>query len=313
MIDVKSLFNVKSPILLEGETGTGKSIIAKKIHDGSQKAVKKFIHLNLATIREDLIESELFGYFKGAFTSANSNRVGYFQEVGDGTLFLDEISELSLDAQKKLLLVLEERKFIPIGSCYEKKFFGRIISATNRNLRKMMMEGKFRKDLYYRLNVFYYEIPPLREDRNRLNFLSRFYFDHYKKELEKINLRMDDEVKTFIDHYSWPGNIRELKNFMEYIVNLSQNVVYLSNIPPWIDRNETNIDLEKNEISMDFNVAKSKFEKKFFTHALTQFDGKVNLTAKKINVSKTTLIAKTKKYQINPLKIKADATQSFMG
>ncbi|MCY4524173.1 MAG: sigma 54-interacting transcriptional regulator [Halobacteriovoraceae bacterium] len=316
MLNLKKLYNTKSPILLEGETGTGKSVIAKKIHRNSENSNRKFIQINLATIREDLLESELFGHSKGAFTSALYNKKGYLDEVENGTLFLDEISELSLDAQKKLLLILEEKKYYPVGSCNEKFFSGRIIAASNKELKKIVALGGFRKDLFFRLNVFYYKIPPLREDEGNRKKLWNYYFDYYKKQLNKPLLKFSDEVEQLMSHYSWPGNIRELKNFMEYTVNISEEIIKQEDIPYWIHKssNIQNVDLTfpKEEKISAFETVKSNFEKEFFTNALAAFQGRISFTAKKLQMSKTSLIYKIKKYKINTCQIRADFKDANM-
>ena len=311
MFSLEKVYNTRSPILLEGETGTGKSVVAKKIHQNSIDSSKKFIHLNLATIREDLLESELFGHSKGAFTSALYNKKGYLDEVQDGILFLDEISELSLESQKKLLLILEEKKFYPVGSCHEKKFQGRIITASNRNLKKLTDKGLFRQDLFFRISVFYYRIAPLREDLKKKQLLWNFYFDYYKKQFNKIDLKFSEEVFKFLSHYPWPGNIRELKNFMEYTVSISDEIIQMGHLPSWFfhKKNEELEDgpiLTTNEAIPSYQNEKFHFEKDFFTKALATFHGKINLTAKKLNISKATLMYKIRRYRINTHQIKAD-------
>ena len=300
---------ILSPVLLEGETGTGKSILAKKIHDISHNSKKKYIHLNPTSLRDDLIESELFGHTKGSFTGALWDKKGFFETIGEGTLFLDEIGDLSLESQKKLLMVLEEKVFYPVGSCKEKKFLGRIITATNRNLKKLVKEGTFRKDLYFRLNVFSHRLPSLREDKRKLKSLWNFYFDRYRKEFHKEHLKVTRQMMIFIDTHDWPGNIRELKNLAEYVVCVSREKVHTDCLPPWIihDQNE-----ESQPVEMwTYEKAKNNFEKKFLLKALSFNKGNVTLTAKKIKIGKATLIGKNKKYGIDPLKIKISTKDGY--
>ena len=293
---------ITSPILLEGETGTGKSVLAKKIHDISHHSKKNFIHLNLASLRDDLIESELFGHTKGSFTGALWDKKGFFETIGEGTLFLDEIGDLSLESQKKLLMVFEEKVFFPVGSCKEKRFLGRIITATNRDLKNLMREGRFRKDLYFRLNVFSHRLPSLKEDKRKLESLWNFYFDRYKKEFHKEHLRATHQMMIFIHTHNWPGNIRELKNLAEYVVCVSHEKVDTDCLPPWIIHDKN--DESPSEEICSYEKAKNNFEKKFLLKALSFNKGNVTLTAKTINMGKATLIGKNKKHGIDPLLMK---------
>ena len=321
MLNLEKLYNIQSPILLLGETGTGKSVIAKKIHQKSKNPNRKFIHLNLATIREDLLESELFGHLRGAFTSALCDKKGYFEAVQNGTLFLDEISELSLEAQKKLLLVLEEKRFYPVGSCQEKIFRGRIIAASNKDLKRLSDRGFFRQDLFFRLSVFCYKLAPLRKDRKKMHFLWQYYFHSYKKKFNKMNIKFSDQVLKFISHYKWPGNVRELKNFMEYTINVADKIIQMNHLPLWFSEDNNSIEskeelndyslLTNNEQVSSYENAKLNFEKDYFTDALATFHGNVLLTAKKIKISKTTLATKVKKYRINIYQMRADINDEY--
>ena len=316
MFNLEKLYNTQSPILLLGETGTGKSVVAKKIHQKSNNSNKKFLHLNLATIREDLLESELFGHTKGAFTTALNDKKGYLESVQDGMLFLDEVSELSLEAQKKLLLVLEEKKFYPVGSCQEQRFHGRIIAASNKDLKKLSDLGYFRQDLFFRLSVFCYKIDPLRKDQKKMQTLWHYYFSKYKKKFNKKNLKFSDQVLKLISYYRWPGNIRELKNFMEYTVNIADKVIQTHHLPFWFtEESNTNEDNEEfndnssftnNECVLSYEEAKFNFEKDFFTNILATYHGRINFTAKKLKISKSTLMFKIRKYKINIHQMRAD-------
>ena len=185
---LQKLINISSPLLITGETGTGKSVLAKKIFSEAKIHREKFLTVHLASLKEDLIESELFGYKKGAFTGALECKNGYLKDVGNGTLFLDEIAELSLDAQKKLLYVLEEKKFTPLGSTSAIDFRGRIIMATNRNLEQMVKEGLFREDLYYRITVFKLELSKLTHDEACFADSAHFIFKELKNKYITIVL-----------------------------------------------------------------------------------------------------------------------------
>ena len=295
------LLEAKGPILLLGETGTGKSTFARFLHE-KKNCSRPFLIAHLATINENIIEGELFGYTKGSFTGAFSNKIGYLEAVKEGTLFLDEISELSLSSQKKLLYLLEEKEFSPLGSYEKKKFKGRIIAATNRDLKRMVLEKSFREDLYYRLAVFCYELDPIRVNELKKIDLIKSYFESFKKIYDKEKLRLSGDCMSYLTIYDWPGNIREIKNCMEFMVSAANGQsTSLNDLPKWLCYPERTkvvlIDSKKPE--MDFYAAKSHFEKRFFESVLGKNKGQVNKTAREIGVSKTTLIAKIKKYGIS--------------
>lgn len=203
--------NDDSTILILGESGTGKELIAKAIHEKGSRAGKPFIPVNLVSLSENLIESELFGYEKGAYTGADQQKKGRFEQADGGTLFLDEIGEIPMDTQVKLLRVLQERNFERVGGTETVKVDVRLISATNRNLEAAMREGSFREDLYYRLNVIGIDMPPLRERGNDIQLLA----DYFVQFFSKGNKRLSEEAKERLTSYHWPGNVRELRNLIE--------------------------------------------------------------------------------------------------
>jgi len=208
------------PVLITGESGTGKEVIANLIHKFSNRSDKEFIAINCAAIPSDLLESELFGYEKGAFTGANTSKKGKFLIADKGTIFLDEISELPYDAQGKLLRVLQEKEVLPIGSSKLHKIDVKIITATNKDLKKLVKEGKFREDLYYRLSVFEIHIPPLRERKEDIPELINLFT---KKSLEKYNLKKGGFTKESVEiltNYDFPGNVRQLKNLVSKMISL---------------------------------------------------------------------------------------------
>ena len=207
-------------VLIRGESGTGKELVAGAIHDSSTRAQKPFVSLNCAAIPETLIESELFGHERGAFTGATSARRGRFELANGGTLFLDEVGELSLVTQAKLLRVLQERTFERIGGMESHKVDVRILTATNRDLEKMVEEGTFRRDLYYRLNVFPITLPPLRERQNDILPLANHFMERFAVENSKEDVHLSLSVMDMLHRYAWPGNIRELENVMERAVLL---------------------------------------------------------------------------------------------
>jgi len=218
----------KSNILITGETGTGKELIAKAIHANSPRADQPFVGVNSGSLPPDLLESTLFGHVKGAFTGAVANRKGYFETANRGTIFFDEIGTLTADMQVKLLRVLQEREFMPVGSTETIKVDVRILAATNAELVTMVQEGRFRQDLYYRLNVINIPLPPLRDRKEDIPLLTEHFFQVYCRENEKYLdtqgrslLRFENEAMHILMDYNWPGNVRELENAVERAVVLS--------------------------------------------------------------------------------------------
>jgi two-component system, NtrC family, response regulator PilR len=209
-----------SRVLITGESGTGKELVARAIHENSMRAQAPFITINCGAFPETLLESELFGYMKGAFTGANENRQGLFQAAHGGTLFMDEIGNMSLTMQVKLYRVLQEGKVRPIGSTDESDVDVRIIAATNKDFEKEIAEGRFREDLYYRLSVIPIQLPPLRERREDIPLLARHFLETFRKAMDKPVVSISPEAMRRLEAYDWPGNVRELENTMERAVAL---------------------------------------------------------------------------------------------
>ncbi len=229
--DLPRVGRSRASILLRGESGTGKELIAKLIHELSPRADKPFIKVNCAALSDSLIESELFGHEKGAFTGAIQMRKGRFELADGGTLFLDEIGDLALPVQVKLLRVLQERSFERVGGMQTMKVDVRMISATHRNLEKSIAEGSFRQDLYYRLNVVPMHLPPLRERREDIPPLMAHFLTIFNLENQN-EVTLSPEMLNFLSRYDWPGNVRELENCMERLVVLANpGEVRLNNIP----------------------------------------------------------------------------------
>ena len=210
-----------SAVLIQGETGTGKGLVAHAIHDRSSRSQRPFIQVNCAAIPATLLESELFGHERGAFTGAIAQKMGRFELAHHGTLFLDEIGEIPLELQPKLLRVLQEQEFERLGGNRTLRVDVRVITATNRNLKQMLEEGKFRSDLYYRLNVFPLTVPPLRERREDIELLIRFFTQRYARKLNRAIEEIPPSALEALIRYDWPGNIRELQNVIERSVILS--------------------------------------------------------------------------------------------
>ena len=262
--------------------------------------------MNCAAIPENLIESELFGHEKGAFTGADQRHIGKFQYAAKGTLFLDEIGDTSPATQVKLLRVLQDHTFTPVGSAREVKSDVRIIAATNRDLEKMIREGKFREDLYYRLNVMPIFLPPLRERKDDITGLVNHFIDKFNQLHGSHIESIAPEALTALESFRWPGNIRELENAIEhgFVVETSP-VLTLPSLPLEIrkaSRKSISLNL-KNTLQLtglDWETGKESFEKEFIFQALKKNSGRINLTAEISNIPKNTLLRKIKKYNINP-------------
>src|SRR5579885_925366 len=217
---IQTIAPQSSRVLITGESGTGKELVARAIHENSMRAQAPFITINCGAFPETLLESELFGYMKGAFTGANENRQGLFQAAHGGTLFMDEIGNMSLTMQVKLYRVLQEGKVRPLGSTEETDVDVRVIAATNKNFEKEIAEGRFREDLYYRLSVIPIQLPPLRERREDIPLLARHFLERFRQSMDKPIVSISPEAMSRLESYDWPGNVRELENTMERAVAL---------------------------------------------------------------------------------------------
>ena len=219
---VEQVANTDATVLIMGETGTGKELIARAIHNISSRSSRPLVKVNCAAIPKDLIESELFGHVKGAFTGATSDKIGKFELANEGTIFLDEIGELSIELQPKILRTLQEGEIEKVGGTADKKVNVRVIAATNKNLKVESDKGNFREDLYFRLNVFPIEIPPLRERIEDIPFLLEHFVNKYSKKHGKTISYISDEAMEYLQTYNWPGNIREFENLIERAIILSK-------------------------------------------------------------------------------------------
>ena len=219
---VKKVARSNATILIRGETGTGKELIAGAIHHNSPRSGRNFVKVNCAALQENLLESELFGHEKGAFTSADKQRIGRFEQADGGSLFLDEVGDMSPNTQAKILRVLQEHEFERLGGTRTIRVDVRLITATNRNLAHMVANGQFREDLYYRLNVVSIEMPPLRERKEDIPALAQFFIKKYAAELKKKMDGIDPEAQKLLMRYNWPGNIRELENTIERAMLLAE-------------------------------------------------------------------------------------------
>ncbi len=301
---VHKLTNVDTTVLIRGENGTGKEMVAKAIHYYSSRKSGKFVAINCGAIPESLMESELFGHEKGSFTGATERKIGKFQYANDGTIFLDEIAELKPEMQVKLLRVLQERKFLPVGSNREVKTNSRILAATNQNLEKMIEEKRFREDLFYRLNVMPIFLPPLRERVGDIENFVHHFMGKLNKKLKKEIKGFAPEVIEVLKKYSWPGNIRELENTIERMfIMTNKDWIQVQDIPENIAHNQrTEIHLDSTGTyngPLQYDIFKEEMEKEFIIAALKANNGRINKTVATANIPKNTLLRKIKKYNID--------------
>jgi len=297
---VETIAGLTSTVLIQGETGTGKELIAKAIHFNSQRKDQKMVSINCGAIPENLLESELFGHVKGAFTGAVQTRIGRFEQANGGTIFLDEIGNMPLALQVKLLRVLQEREFERIGGNSTVKVDVRIIAATSSNLEQMVKDGTFREDLYYRLNVIPINLPPLRERREDIPLLVQRFIEHFC-ETHKLDLKtISPNVLKALMAYEWPGNVRQLENIVERMVALTANrpAILPADLPGEIQsRDSLNFVplIEIPEGGISFQDVVTDMERELIVQSLRKTNGNKKLAAKLLNLKRTTLIEKIKR------------------
>lgn len=294
----------ESTVLIQGETGTGKGLVAKALHRVSRRADKPFIGINCGAIPETLLESELFGHVKGAFTGATTNKAGKFERANGGTIFLDEIGDMSPDLQVKLLKVLEEGEFEPVGGTRTIQVDIRIIAATHRNLEEEVQKGRFREDLFYRLYVIPVTLPALRSRRSDIPLLiSSFLEGANHKNVRQVLGVSEDAIQILMNH-TWPGNVRELKNIIERLVVLKQKgEIDSSDLPDNLKSNACSHPLHTIELSEDgicLNNAVSEFEKALILQTLEKTQWVKNQAAKLLKLNRTTLVEKIKRHRLQP-------------
>ena len=285
-------------VLIEGESGTGKNLIARAIHNLSNRRGGPFVSLNCSAYPESLLESELFGYKKGAFTNAYKDKPGRFALAGNGTIFLDEIGDVPLHLQVKLLRVIEDKIYEPLGSAVSVKLESRIIAATNKDLNSLMKRGLFREDLYYRLKVLHLYVPALRERENDPVLLAYHILDGLNKK-NFIRKAFSPEFIVFINNYSFPGNIRELINVIEHAyVMCESSVIELCHLPHgYSSFKQKNACAARHEGSNPLETAVEELEKRLITEALNIFENNKTKAAKYLNISRLSLLRKIKKYE----------------
>ena len=276
-------------VLITGESGTGKELVARAIHYSGLRKAGPFLAVNCAAIPETLLESELFGYKRGAFTDAKTDKKGLIFEAVAGTIFLDEITEMPPVLQAKLLRVIEERKIRPLGDTNSYPIDVRIISASNRDLKEMIHQGRFREDLYYRLKVIDIELPPLRERREDIPLLVRHFIDRFGKEPKKIS-GVAEEVMKILINYSWPGNVRELENVIQRAITLGQHEIILPEDLPASMLREADENLFEKGLRQKYTV--DQLEKEYIRRVLIEVEGNKSKAAEILGLDRKTLYRK---------------------
>ena len=306
--DLKEQIRIVSPtnawILISGDNGTGKELVAHTIHRLSKRSQKPMVEVNCAAIPDDLIESELFGHEKGAFTGASAMRKGKFDMAHEGTLFLDEIGDMSLKAQSKTLRILQEQRFERVGGIHTIKVDVRVIAATNKELEQEIAEGKFREDLYFRLNVIPMRIPLLRERIDDIPGLVDEFIREFSLNTNIEPKKMSDDALDILCNYDWPGNVRELKNLIErLIIMVPGKIIQMGDVPEPFNRiSSGSVSFEHAFTSGSLKDARGEFEKAFIEAKLKKFDGNISQTAEAIGIERSNLHKKIKIYQLEGIK-----------
>ena len=291
--EVENVAKSNSSVIITGESGTGKELIARAIHSNSARKFFPMVTVHCGALSEDLLESELFGHEKGAFTGAMFNRKGRFEMADGGTIFLDEIATISAKMQIELLRVLESKKIVRVGGNKEIKSDFRVICATNRNLKKLVEERIFREDLYYRLNVVNINIPPLRHRREDISLLVEHFIKKYCISMSRNIISIDPAALNRIEEYDFPGNVRELENIIERAIVVGNGKeIHIKDLP-----------FEK-DIITDSSTSLSELEKKYILQTLNKYNWNISHSAKALKIDRVTLYNKIKKYKLKSLKNK---------
>ena len=288
---IEKIAPTSSSVLIQGESGTGKELMARAIHYNSPRADGPFIAINCGALPENLLESELFGYVKGAFTGANANKNGLLRAANGGTLFLDEVGEMPASLQVKLLRALQEREVTPLGATEPISFDARIIAATNRSLDSEVTENRFREDLFYRLSVISFTVPALRDRREDIPLLARFFIRKFSQESGLPEKRISDEAMQKLINYHWRGNVRELQNAIERGVTLSDEQIELTHLPNnIIEANIGTKDLTGHVITLE------ELERRYILETMAGVDDDKTRTAELLGIDLSTLYRKLKRY-----------------
>lgn len=307
---VQKVAPIDCNVLIQGESGTGKGLVAQQIHRKSPRHPQHpLVIVDCAALSETLLESELFGYVKGAFTGAYTDKNGYFKAAHRGSIFLDEVSELSLALQGKLLRVAQDHEIIPVGSTKPLPIDARIIAATNKDLEALVREGRFREDLFFRLNVVRIDVPPLRDRPEDIPLLTHFFLEKSKTRFQKLNLSMDPKALALMQSYEWPGNVRELENLMQHLVVVSDGAVIWPKALPEKMRRSSDPDGDRDQalLGTDFSCARKMyldhFTRNYLVNALRNQQGNISATAKQINIRRSSLQRMIKRFEISPAEL----------
>ena len=305
---IRKVAPADSTVLLNGESGTGKEIFARAIHAHSQRATSRFVAMDCSTLSPTLMESELFGHVKGAFTGAVQDRAGIFEVANDGTLFLDDVANLTMEIQGKLLRVLEIQEYKPVGASHVRKTNARIIAATNKDLKAMVDHGSFREDLYYRLNVFPIFLPPLRDRKDDIPKLAYHFLRHFCRKTGKKIEGFSDNALTMLVNYDWPGNVRQLKNVIERLIIMADrdilDLLYL------LDHIQTKRSWRENSIPETMQELKAvkkhileenfgQIEKAFLIRALKESNGNITNAAERVGMQRPNFHTLMKKHHLS--------------
>ncbi len=297
--DILRVGPTNSWVLITGENGTGKEFVARNIHLNSQRRGRPFIEVNCAAIPEELIESELFGHEKGSFTGATAKKIGKFDLADKGTIFLDEIGDMSLKTQAKILRILQEQTFERVGGTEQIRVDVRVIAATNKDLKAEIANGNFREDLFYRLNVIPFVVPPLRERREDIPLFIAHFLNEFSRETSRDIHSVSEDAMEALANYNWPGNVRELKNIVERLVIMTpSDSITSEGLPAYIKGAKANLPdgLFRSDLLKE---ARKDFEREFILRKLKEFHGNISRTAEAIGVERSHLYRKMRSYGID--------------
>lgn len=293
---IRMVADTRSTVLIEGESGTGKELVARALHDSSDRSNRPFIAVNCAALPDSLIESELFGHVKGAFTGATDRRIGKFQAAEGGTLLIDEIGEMPLDMQSKLLRALETRCITPLGSNQEIRTDARVIASTNQNVQSMIESGRFREDLYYRLNVVRIALPPLRERREDIPLLTRAFIEEIAEENNRPTCDITTAALELLQGYDWPGNVRQLRNMLESVIVMStRETIDVMDFPAPIRESASAPPLQT---LIDLGMPMADIEKEVIRQTLLRTGGNRTEASRILGLSTRTLQRRIKEHDL---------------